>query len=190
MKNGEKSDKNAKGRYIMWLSDSTIRAVSALRLELAMMRRNVWRWQSIVGGNIRQSGMSPNNHHHPFTTAHSPLPIHHCPFTTTHFPSPPTTSACFTPLPVLHHHCLFYTTPFSSHNHYTTATTEAPAALTTATAMATTAPPASECQQQRAPPLMPLAATSPAAIQTPGVVNGTTSSIFQGLQCKFWLLPF
>ena len=43
MRNGGKSDKNAKGSYITCLSDSAIGAVSALHLELAMMRRNVWR---------------------------------------------------------------------------------------------------------------------------------------------------
>jgi len=48
-------------------SDSTIRAVSALHLELAMMRRNVWRQWNDVGWdgasierNIRQNGTSPN----------------------------------------------------------------------------------------------------------------------------------
>ena len=43
MRNGEKSDKNAKGSYITCPLDSTIRAMSTLCLELAMMRRNVQR---------------------------------------------------------------------------------------------------------------------------------------------------
>jgi len=71
MRNGEKSDKNAKGIYIMCPSNSAIRAVSALCLELAMMRRNVQRRQSIVGWdgdgvfigrNIGQNRTSPNIH--------------------------------------------------------------------------------------------------------------------------------
>ena len=44
----------------MCLSDSTIGAASALRLELATMRRDVQRWWSVIGGNVRQSGASPN----------------------------------------------------------------------------------------------------------------------------------
>jgi len=40
-RNDEKSDKNAEGSYITCLSDSAIGAMSALRLELATMRRNV-----------------------------------------------------------------------------------------------------------------------------------------------------
>jgi len=47
MRNDEKSDKNAKGIYVMCLLDSTIGAVSTLHLELATMRRNVWRQRSI-----------------------------------------------------------------------------------------------------------------------------------------------
>jgi len=43
MRNGEKSDKNAKGSYVMCPLDSAIGAVSALHLELATMRRNVQR---------------------------------------------------------------------------------------------------------------------------------------------------
>jgi len=35
---------------------------SALHLELATMRRNVQRWRSIIGRNIRQSGTSSNIH--------------------------------------------------------------------------------------------------------------------------------
>jgi len=42
-RNDEKSDKNAKGIYVMCPSDSAIRAVSVLCLELATMRRNVQR---------------------------------------------------------------------------------------------------------------------------------------------------
>ena len=42
MRNGEKSDKDAKGSYITCLLNSAIGAVSALHLELAM-RRNVQR---------------------------------------------------------------------------------------------------------------------------------------------------
>jgi len=49
MRNDEKRDKNAKGIYIMCPSDSAIGAMSTLCLELAMMRRNVWRRWSIVG---------------------------------------------------------------------------------------------------------------------------------------------
>jgi len=69
MRNDEKSDKNAEGSYIMCLSDSTIRAMSALHLELATMRRNVQRQWSNVGWdavfirrNIGQNGTSPNTH--------------------------------------------------------------------------------------------------------------------------------
>jgi len=65
MRNDEKSNKNAKGIYIMCLSDSTVGAVSVLHLELTMMRRNVQRQQSIVewdgvfiGRNIGRSGTS------------------------------------------------------------------------------------------------------------------------------------
>jgi len=43
MRNGEKSDKNEKGSYIRCPLDSAIGAVSALHLDLATMRRNVWR---------------------------------------------------------------------------------------------------------------------------------------------------
>ena len=63
MKNGEKSDKNAKTSYVTWPSDSTIGAVSALCLELVTMRRNVQRWWSgvrwdrvFIGRNVGQSG--------------------------------------------------------------------------------------------------------------------------------------
>jgi len=42
--------------------DSAIGAVSALCLELAMMRRNVQRWQSVIRRNIGQSRTSPNTH--------------------------------------------------------------------------------------------------------------------------------
>jgi len=69
MRNDEKSDKNAKGIYVMCLSDSTIRAMSALCLELATMRRNVQRGQSVVGWDgvfigrhVGQSRMSPSIH--------------------------------------------------------------------------------------------------------------------------------
>ena len=69
MRNDEKSDKNAEGSYIMCLSDSTIRAMSALHLELATMRRNVqrqWsnvRWDKVfIRRNIGQNGTSPNTH--------------------------------------------------------------------------------------------------------------------------------
>jgi len=48
MRNDERSDKNAKGIYIMCPSDSTIGAMSALCLELVTMRRNVQRRRSIV----------------------------------------------------------------------------------------------------------------------------------------------
>ena len=44
----------------MWPSNSDIRAVSVLCLELVMMRRDVQRWQSVIRGNIGQSGASPN----------------------------------------------------------------------------------------------------------------------------------
>jgi len=44
----------------MWSSDSSIGATSALCLGLATMRRNVQRWQRNIGGNIGQSGASPN----------------------------------------------------------------------------------------------------------------------------------
>jgi len=44
----------------MWPSDSDIRAMSVLHLELAMMRRDVQRWWRNIGGNIGWSGVSPN----------------------------------------------------------------------------------------------------------------------------------
>ena len=45
----------------MWPSDSTIGAASELHLGLVTMRRNIQRWRRNIGGNIRQSGVSPNN---------------------------------------------------------------------------------------------------------------------------------
>jgi len=69
MKNGEKviemqkvaTSRDWKGCSVTWLSDSDIGAMSVLRLELAMMKRDVWSWRSIVGGNVRQSRASPNS---------------------------------------------------------------------------------------------------------------------------------
>jgi len=43
MRNDEKSEKNAEGSYVTCPSDSAIGAVNALRLELAMMSRNLRR---------------------------------------------------------------------------------------------------------------------------------------------------
>jgi len=65
--------------------DSTIGVVSALHLELAMMRRDVQSWRSVIGGNIRWSGVSPNtNLIRPWLDLHQnsppiqlPSPNHH-----------------------------------------------------------------------------------------------------------------
>jgi len=45
----------------MWSSDSGIRATSAPHLGLAMMRRNIQRWQRNIGGDVGRCGVSPNN---------------------------------------------------------------------------------------------------------------------------------
>jgi len=47
MINDEKSDKNAKGIYVMCPLDSAIGAVSVFHLELATIRGNVQRRQSV-----------------------------------------------------------------------------------------------------------------------------------------------